>query len=129
MDDTTPILFVEDETLIALPILDALEEAGFTVEHVVDGEQAYTWLEGETPPTVLVTDIRLPGAIDGWAIARRARELIPDIVVVYASGDSAADWSAKGVPDSLMLQKPFAYAQLVTAVSTLLNQRRTSLGN
>ena len=61
---------------------------------------------------------------DGWKIACEARELFPEIVVVYASGDSASDWSAMGVPDSIMLQKPFAEAQLITAVSTLLNERR-----
>jgi hypothetical protein len=37
------------------------------------------------------------------------------------SGDSAGDWAANGVPNSIMLNKPFAPAQLVTAVSQLLN--------
>jgi hypothetical protein len=37
------------------------------------------------------------------------------------SGDSAEDWGSKGVPNSIMLAKPFAPAQLVTAVSQLLN--------
>lgn len=41
--------------------------------------------------------------------------------VVYMSGDSAEDWSSKGVPNSIMLSKPFAPAQLVTAISNLLN--------
>jgi hypothetical protein len=39
----------------------------------------------------------------------------------YLSGDSAEDWTSKGVPHSIMLPKPFAPAQLVTAVSQLLN--------
>jgi hypothetical protein len=37
------------------------------------------------------------------------------------SGKSAADWASKGVPNSIMLEKPFAPAQLVTAVANLLN--------
>ena len=37
------------------------------------------------------------------------------------SGNSAADWTSKGVPNSIMLEKPFAPAQLVTAISNLLN--------
>jgi len=123
MDDTARILYVEDEALVALPIIDQLEEAGFVVEHVTNAGKAYDSLEA-SPPAVLLTDIRLPDGIDGWEIARRARELDAGIIVIYASGDSAADWSAKGVPDSVMLQKPFAQAQLVTAISTLLNQRR-----
>ncbi len=37
------------------------------------------------------------------------------------SGDSAYDWSANGVPESIMLRKPFVFAQLITALTTLLN--------
>jgi hypothetical protein len=52
---------------------------------------------------------------------RRARELDPDITVVYMTGDSAADWSSKGVPNSVLITKPFAPVQIVTAISQLLN--------
>jgi CheY-like chemotaxis protein len=70
----------------------------------------------------LVTDINLgPGKMDGWEVARHAREVDPDFPVVYVSGDSAEEWASKGVPNSIMLTKPFAPAQLVTAVSQLLN--------
>jgi len=69
----------------------------------------------------LVTDIRLRGKINGWEIARKAREIDPEFPIVYMSGVSAAEWSSKGVPNSIMLQKPFALAQLVTAVANLLN--------
>jgi DNA-binding response OmpR family regulator len=68
----------------------------------------------------IVTDVRLPGA-DGWQIARHAREVFTDIPIVYMSGDSASDWSIEGVPNSLMLQKPFAMAQLVTGLATIMN--------
>ena len=70
----------------------------------------------------LVTDINLGrGKMDGWEVARHAREIDPAFPVVYMSGDSAEDWGSKGVPNSIMLAKPFAPAQLVTAVSQLLN--------
>lgn len=70
----------------------------------------------------LVTDINLGrGTVDGWEIARHAREVDPKIPVVYMSGDSGGNWASKGVPNSVMLSKPFAPAQLVTAVSQLLN--------
>jgi hypothetical protein len=42
--------------------------------------------------------------------------------VIYLSGDSAHEWTAQGVPGSVMLQKPFVMAQLITAITTLLNQ-------
>ena len=49
-----------------------------------------------------------------------------DLPVVYTTGDSAAQWAAKGVPDSLVVQKPYAVAQLLTAVSTLMTKADTT---
>jgi DNA-binding response OmpR family regulator len=70
----------------------------------------------------LVTDINLGrDKVDGWDVARHAREIDPDFPVVYMSGKDADDWASKGVPNSIMLAKPFAPAQLVTAVSQLVN--------
>ena len=56
-----------------------------------------------------------------WDVARRAREKIPTLPVVYVTGDSAHEWAAQGVPNSVMISKPFVAAQIVNAVSTLLN--------
>jgi DNA-binding NtrC family response regulator len=69
----------------------------------------------------LVTDINLQGKMDGREVAQHAREIDPAFPVVYMSGAAAADWASKGVPNSIMLSKPFAPAQLLTAVSNLLN--------
>lgn len=69
----------------------------------------------------LITDIKLGQNLDGWELARRLREIDPNFPVVYMTGDSAEEWRSKGVPDSIRLQKPFAPAQLLTAVSQLLN--------
>ncbi len=71
----------------------------------------------------LVTDINLLGRFSGWEVARAARETDPGFPVVYISGVAAAQWPERGVPDSILLQKPFAPAQLVTALSQLLNER------
>jgi CheY-like chemotaxis protein len=72
--------------------------------------------------SALVTDINLgSGELDGWDVARHAREIEPQFPVVYMSGIEADQWASKGVPNSIMLAKPFAPAQLVTAVSQLLN--------
>lgn len=117
------ILYVEDEGLVAVVVMEMLEEAGFDVIHAPDGQKAMTVLEGHANDlAALVTDVRLPEGIKGWDIAHRARELNPALPVVYVSGDSAAEWAANGVPNSLMLQKPFADGQLLAAVTTLLNE-------
>lgn len=80
-------------------------------------------MQAGCPFSGLITDIRLGGEIDGWALAREARGQSPDICVLYVTGDSAADWPAKGVPQSLVLQKPVVDAQLLTGISMLLNDR------
>ena len=74
----------------------------------------------------LITDFRLADGPSGWELAMRARELKPEIAIVYATGDSAHEWSAHGVPKSVVVQKPYASAQIVTAISTLLTQSDTN---
>ena len=69
----------------------------------------------------LVTDINLRGTMDGWEVARQAREINPAFPIVYMTGAAADQWASHGVPNSILLTKPFAPAQLVTAISQLLN--------
>jgi CheY-like chemotaxis protein len=116
------ILVVEDDHLIQGMVEDALAEGGFEVATVGSGEEAITLLKGKTTTyRALVTDINLRGSIDGWEIARIARELDPAFPIVYMTGAAVDEWPSKGVPNSILLAKPFAPAQLVTAVSQLLN--------
>jgi two-component system, OmpR family, response regulator len=117
------VLLVEDDPLVRLPIEAGLEEAGFTPFIATSGSQAIAELDkGADRFKAVVTDIRLGGAPDGWEVARHARHAVSTIPVIYCSGDRASEWSEHGVPNSIMLEKPFAMAQLITALSTLLNQ-------
>jgi len=104
-------------------IEEALTEGGFEIVIASSGEQAIDHFNAADPECrALVTDINLGrGKMDGWDVARHARENNPDLPVVYMTGDSADDWASRGVPKSILLTKPFAPAQLVTAVSQLLN--------
>jgi CheY-like chemotaxis protein len=127
---TSPVLLlvVEDEPAIQMLIEAVLEDAGFGVRLACFGQEAIDILDDSTvEPVGLITDVRLGAGIKGWDVARHARERHPDIAVVYVTGDSASDWAAYGVPKSLLLPKPFANAQLVTAMTTLLNERATSV--
>jgi CheY-like chemotaxis protein len=120
--DSVVILVVEDEKAIQETLEDALSHAGFETSFTVSGEDAVALLQGDNSKyRALITDINLLGEMDGWQVAHRARELNPDIPVIYMTGAAAADWSANGVPKSILLNKPFAPAQIVTAVSQLLN--------
>ena len=121
-DDQLVVLVIEDDVPIQVVVEDALADSGFEPAVAPSGEEAVTLLRGRASTyCALVTDISLRGKMNGWEVARQAREIDPEFPVVYLSGKSAADWPSKGVPNSIMLEKPFAPAQLVTAVSNLLN--------
>jgi len=117
------ILVVEDDQLIQSLVEETLSDGEFETAVAPSGEEAVTLLKGNKGKyRALVTDINLQGKMDGWEAAQHAREIEPNFPVVYMSGAAAEDWTSMGVPNSVMLSKPFAPAQLLTAVSGLLNK-------
>ena len=117
------VLVIEDDRLVQGMIEEALEEGGFKTEATSSGEEAVTLLQAQHERyRALITDINLSGRLDGWEVAKRARELVPEIPVIYMTGAAADQWPSHGVPNSLLLNKPFAPAQIVTAVAQLLNR-------
>jgi DNA-binding response OmpR family regulator len=126
--DKVVLLLVEDDELVSQFVEDALEDAGYSVLRAKDGHLAVESLSQKSGEIAgLITDIRLGNGPNGWEVACHAREIKSTIAVVYVSGDSAAEWAAHGVPKSIILQKPFVGAQLVTAISSLLNETDSSL--
>lgn len=116
------VLYVEDEVLTQQLVEDGLNDAGFGVVSASNGEEGLEILQARGHDIVgLVTDIKLGEGMDGWTVARQARELHPNLPVVYVSGTDGHEWSAQGVPSSVMISKPFAPSQVVVAISSLLN--------
>lgn len=103
------ILFVEDEFLISEWVAEALTEQGFAVETAANATDALRHLASDAVD-VLFIDINLPGAMDGAALARRARELRPDLPVVYASARMSMLDPQTRVPDSIFVPKPYVPA-------------------
>jgi CheY-like chemotaxis protein len=122
LEDAVSVLVVEDDQLIHAMVEEALAEGGFASAIRASGEEAIALLrEGGSHFRALITDINLLGRINGWEVARVAREIDPAVPVIYMTGTHGEEWASKGVPDSVLLNKPFAPAQIVTAVSQLLN--------
>jgi DNA-binding response OmpR family regulator len=115
------LLLVEDEPLIRVSLAEVLTDAGYFPLEAEDGAEAIGFIDVCETFVGVITDIRLGSGADGWEVARHARHRFANIPVVYMTGDSAAEWTAEGVPNSVLLQKPFANAQLVAAISNLLN--------
>ena len=122
MEDQLVVLVIEDDHAIQGVIEDTLIEGGFEPAIAASGEEAVTLLKGgQIKYRALVTDINLAGKIDGWEVAKKAREVDPDFPIVYITAANADQWASQGVPNSILLTKPFAPAQLVTAIANLLN--------
>jgi len=116
------IMVVEDDPIIQALVDEALCDGGYEPAVAASGEEAVTLLRGHRHQyRALVSDICLKGTMDGWEVARRAREIDPTFPIIYMTGAAADEWASRGVPNSILLTKPFAPAQIVTAISQLLN--------
>jgi DNA-binding response OmpR family regulator len=114
MQGLPTILVVEDDLLIQSVVEETLKDGGFEIDIVSSAKRAIEKLDGAGGKyRALVTDINLGREkSDGWEIGRHAREIDPEFCVIYMSGESAEEWASNGVPNSIMLSKPFAPAQL-----------------
>ena len=122
MADLPIILVIEHDQLIQSMIDEALTQSGFDTAIVPSGEEAITLLRGKSISyRALISDIHLRGKVDGWEVARVARQIDPAFPVIYITGAASRDWTSKRVPGSALLLKPFTPARLVGALSRLLD--------
>jgi CheY-like chemotaxis protein len=122
--DAVLILVVEDDAIQGMDLQDLLTDAGFQCVLATSGAEAISELDADAPRFhAIVTDIQIGHGPTGWDVARAVRILVPDMPMVYMSGDSANEWSANGVPNSIMISKPYAGAQITTALAGVINAR------
>jgi DNA-binding response OmpR family regulator len=122
----TRVLVVEDEAIIRMIMVDALTDAGFEVDEASNSDEAERLLD-EDGYKLLVTDIHMPGRLDGVQLAEqlhRYDSTIP-ILFVTARPDVLARVRAAGLK-STTLPKPFSPERLVSTVSLIL---RDDAGN
>ncbi len=109
------ILLVDDNYIINLELHEALQDAGFTVESVYSGATAMAALKCN-PPWALVTDLDLGAGPNGFEVARYAREVSPEIPVVFISGTMGGQHPTEGVRGSNFIAKPCRGGQVVEAL-------------
>ena len=98
------ILVVEDELLLRMELVDVLQDAGWNTLEAATGEAASAYLDQDEKIDFVLTDIRLGGAVDGWQVAERFREIRPDGPVIYVSANP--DLASRRVRGSVFLGKP-----------------------
>lgn len=109
------ILLVEDEFLLREATAEDLRELGYEPICVGLADDAWPTLESETELAALITDIRMPGCMDGWKLARRARSLRPGLHVIYVSGFSETE--PQPVPGGIFLKKPYRFDDIRQALA------------
>jgi CheY-like chemotaxis protein len=118
--DTHPrVLLVEDEFLLCDMMREVLAEHGFEVHAVANAKDALRHLTCGSPCDILLTDINLPGSIDGTALAQLARELRPKLPVVYASGSYKRLDELNAVTGALFVAKPYDPDKLCEMLSEM----------
>jgi len=113
------ILVVEDEFLIRLTLVEALSDEGFDVAEAETGDLALPMLQADTSIQVLLTDIQLPGILDGRSLARRARETRPNLPVLFMSGRPEPIIEAVASPLDRYIAKPYTLSDICSAVRSL----------
>ena len=117
------ILLVEDEWLIREVFAEELLEAGFEVHEAENSDRAAALIEARPEQfSLLMTDIHMPGRLDGIEVARLLRKRRPDVPVIYMTGrpDALNGVRPLGARD-VLLRKPFALSELLAATRRLLD--------
>ena len=117
------VLLVEDEAIISEWVKDTLIDDGFTVFSVATAAEALRCLQSNAEVDVLFTDINLPGDMDGSQLARVARDLRPDLTVVYASGRVRQVDPKMRVPGSTFVPKPYMPSQICSLLQRIVTPR------
>ena len=113
---TRRILVVDDDEVSCYAIAKALRDAGFAVLLAPDHHLALQILEGPQPPDLLITDLVMPGGINGFALARMARMRRLDLRVLYLTGYDVPTDEAIGK----VLRKPICLDALVAETQNAL---------
>ncbi|MCT8165188.1 MULTISPECIES: PAS domain-containing sensor histidine kinase [unclassified Pseudomonas] len=118
------VLVVDDEPSVRLFVSEVLGSYGYVVIEAADSLAGLQLLRSDTRIDLLVTDIGLPGGIDGWQMAETGRETRPGLPVLFISGYAQPHLldSTPSDPLSAVLTKPFALEALTLSVEGLLRR-------
>ena len=119
--DTPTILAVEDDADVRFSTCNALTSLGYQVMEASNGSEALAVLQERPDIHLLFTDVVMPGGIDGFELAHRAKQIRPDLRVVYTTGFvKDLPWGQHGIGYGPMLPKPYRVAALGSILDKLL---------
>jgi PAS domain S-box-containing protein len=111
------VLVVEDDILVAELAAGMLNELGFEAVVTHSAKEALERLSGDRRPTVVFTDIVMPGGVSGLELAHKVRDRFPELPILLTTGYSEQVTGAHGFP---VLQKPYELDSLASALGKIL---------
>ena len=118
--DKKIILVIEDETMVKMLVVDVLNDLGFATLEATDAKTALPILQSDQPIDMLITDIGLPG-MNGWELARLARESRPALRILFLTGDESAQSKDVDRDESQeVMAKPFDMGEFEAKVSAMM---------
>jgi CheY-like chemotaxis protein len=116
------VLVTDDEPVVRIVVAESLADAGYQVLEAESGEAALELLQAGHRINLLITDIHLAQGLDGRELAERARKLLPDLKVIFMTGDDQVVLAGRNEPQehTRLLTKPFRLKILAEEVSSLL---------
>ncbi len=119
------VLVVDDEPTVRMLIVDALGELGYSCLEAADGPAGLRLLEGAERIDLLITDVGLPGGLNGRQVADAARAVRPELKVLFVTGYAENAVLNHGHIEHGMevLTKPFAVDDLTARVERIMRER------
>ncbi len=116
------VLVVEDELFVREPIAEYLRDCGYHVLEAADAREAISLIDSADGIDVVFSDVRMPGDMDGFALAQWLRVHHPDVSVLLTSGYYASR-NRGGVPiqDVKLIEKPYSQAQVLRRIRDLIH--------
>ncbi len=114
------ILVVEDEFLIRMTLSEVLADEGYDVLEADTGDAAISLLAGTPDIAVLLTDIQLPGSLDGRALVQRVRQTLPDLPVIYMTGRPDSMTGQTTGAREMYVAKPYLPSDICAAVRRMI---------
>jgi CheY-like chemotaxis protein len=113
------VLLVEDEFLVRLTQVDILREAGFWVLEAENADEAFETLRQRRDVSAVLTDVDMPGSLDGFEFARLVAQGWPEVGVLVISGKAFPN-EGDMPPSAVFLPKPVRPATLVEHLNALI---------
>ena len=118
------VLVIDDEPHVRMLIIDVLNEAGYTAMEAEDGPSGLEILQSAARVDLLITDVGLPGGLNGRQVADLARLTRPNLKILFITGfaESAAVGNGHLAPGMHIITKPFGVSGLASKISEIIGQ-------